>query len=87
MSEENVAIVREGFERFAATAEIAPDLATDDFVWDMSNFHGWPEQPVYAELNHDPVTAARIRRIQALKRHTRATPTPRTPAGCDAGSR
>jgi ketosteroid isomerase-like protein len=47
MSEENVAIVREGFERFAATGEIAPDLATDDFVWDMSNFHGWPEQQVY----------------------------------------
>jgi C4-dicarboxylate-binding protein DctP len=40
------------------------------------------EQPMYAELNHDPVTAARIRRIQALKRHTRATPPPRTPAGC-----
>ena len=47
MSEENVAIVREGFERFAATGQIAPDLATDDFVWDMSNFHGWPEQQVY----------------------------------------
>jgi ketosteroid isomerase-like protein len=47
MSEENVAIVREGFERFVATGELAPDLATDDFVWDMSNFHGWPEQQVY----------------------------------------
>jgi ketosteroid isomerase-like protein len=23
------------------------DLATADFVWDMSNFHGWPEQQVY----------------------------------------
>jgi ketosteroid isomerase-like protein len=47
MSEENLAIVREGFERFVATGELAPDLATDDFVWDMSNFHGWPEQQVY----------------------------------------
>jgi ketosteroid isomerase-like protein len=47
MSEENLAIVREGFERFTASREFAPDLATDDFVWDMSNFHGWPEQQVY----------------------------------------
>ncbi len=30
-----------------ATGELAPDLATDDFAWDMSNFHGWPEQQVY----------------------------------------
>ncbi len=47
MSEENVELVREGYERFVATREVAPDLATDDFVWDMSNFHGWPEQQVY----------------------------------------
>jgi ketosteroid isomerase-like protein len=47
MSQENVEIVREGFERFATKGELAPDLATDDFVWDMSNFHGWPEQQVY----------------------------------------
>ena len=47
MSEENVVIVREGFKRFLAAREFAPDLATDDFVWDMSNFHGWPEQQVY----------------------------------------
>lgn len=47
MSQENVEIVREGYERFAATGEFVADLATDDFVWDMSNFHGWPEQQVY----------------------------------------
>ncbi len=47
MSVENLAIVREGFERFVTEGELAPDLATDDFVWDMSNFHGWPEQQVY----------------------------------------
>jgi ketosteroid isomerase-like protein len=47
MSEENVEIVREGYERFAATGEFVVGLATDDFVWDMSNFHGWPEQQVY----------------------------------------
>src|SRR5262249_36037449 len=47
MSEENIEIVREGYERFAATGEPAADLATDDFVWDMSNFHDWPERQVY----------------------------------------
>jgi ketosteroid isomerase-like protein len=47
MSEENVEIVREGYERFVATGELAADLVTDDFVWDMSNFHGWPEQQIY----------------------------------------
>jgi ketosteroid isomerase-like protein len=47
MSQENVEIVREGYERFAATGEFVGDLATDDFAWDMSNFHGWPEQRVY----------------------------------------
>jgi ketosteroid isomerase-like protein len=47
MSQENVEIVREGYERFVATGELVADLATDDFVWDMSHFHGWPEQQLY----------------------------------------
>lgn len=47
MSEENVDLVRRGYELFAATGELADDIATPDFVWDMSNFHGWPEQQVY----------------------------------------
>jgi len=47
MSQENVKIVREGFDRFAATGEFAAELSTDDFIWDVSNFHGWPEQQVY----------------------------------------
>ena len=47
MSQENVEIVRAGYERFAATGEFVADLVTDDFVWDMSNYHGWPEQQVY----------------------------------------
>ena len=29
------------------TGEFVADLGTDDFVWDMSNYHGWPEQQVY----------------------------------------
>jgi ketosteroid isomerase-like protein len=45
MSEENVEIVRSAYERFATTGDVAE--ITPDFVWDMSNFHGWPEQRVY----------------------------------------
>ena len=51
MSQENVEIIRVGYERFAATGEFVADLATDDFVWDMSNFHGWPEQQVYEGID------------------------------------
>jgi ketosteroid isomerase-like protein len=47
VSQENVDIVRKGYERFLVTREFVADLSTDDFVWDMSNFHGWPEQQVY----------------------------------------
>ena len=44
MSQENVEIVRHGYERFAATGETRghPDL-----VWDVSNL-GWPDQQVYS---------------------------------------
>jgi ketosteroid isomerase-like protein len=48
MSQENVEIVRSGYERYRATGEFADQIVTEDFVWDMSNFHGWPEQQVYA---------------------------------------
>jgi ketosteroid isomerase-like protein len=47
MSEENVEIVRRGLERFLESGEFVAELATDDFTWDMSNYHGWPEQQVY----------------------------------------
>ena len=47
MSAENVELVREGYERFRATGDVAEEFSTDDFAWDMSNFHGWPEQQVY----------------------------------------
>jgi ketosteroid isomerase-like protein len=48
MSQENVEIVRSGYERYRTTGELADEIVTEDFVWDMSNFHGWPEQQVYA---------------------------------------
>ncbi len=47
MSQTNVEIVRSAYEQFAATGQFVADTATRDFAWDMSNFHGWPEQQVY----------------------------------------
>jgi ketosteroid isomerase-like protein len=47
MSQKSVESVGDGYERFAASGEFVGDVVTDDFVWDMSNFHGWPEQQVY----------------------------------------
>ncbi len=51
MSRENVEIVRFGYERFAATGEPDPDISSPEFVWDMSNFHGWVEQQTYAGVD------------------------------------
>jgi ketosteroid isomerase-like protein len=47
MSQENVEIVRRSYEQFVATGRFVRELASPDFVWDMSNFHGWPEQQAY----------------------------------------
>jgi ketosteroid isomerase-like protein len=47
MSHENVEIVRTGYQRYLATGQFTDEIVTADFVWDMSNFHDWPEQQVY----------------------------------------
>ncbi len=47
MSQENVEIVRRGFEQFMATGRFAAEEVAPDFAWDMSNFQGWPEHQVY----------------------------------------
>ena len=47
MSQENVEIVRRGYEYFAATGEVRAEGTAPDFVWDMSKFRGWPEQQTY----------------------------------------
>jgi ketosteroid isomerase-like protein len=47
VTQENVEIVRGAYERFRTTGRFDAEIATPDFVWDMSNFHGWPEQQVY----------------------------------------
>ena len=43
MSQENVEIIRRGYEQFEATGEIR---AHPDLVWDVSNL-GWPDQQIY----------------------------------------
>jgi ketosteroid isomerase-like protein len=42
-----VELVRHAYERFRRRKTFAAELAAPDFAWDMSNFHGWPEQQVY----------------------------------------
>ena len=44
MSQENVEVIRRGYEHWAATGEV---LAGTDLVWDVSNL-GWPEQQIYS---------------------------------------
>ncbi|MFL5823414.1 MAG: nuclear transport factor 2 family protein [Solirubrobacteraceae bacterium] len=44
---ENVEIVRAGFEHFISTGDLQDDIMTPDFVWDMSQFEGWPEESIY----------------------------------------
>jgi hypothetical protein len=46
MSQENVEIVRRGYEQFQTRGQFLAEIATPDFVWDMSGFRGWPEQQV-----------------------------------------
>jgi len=50
VSQQNVEIVRRGFEYFRATGDFLDDVFAADFVWDMSKFLGWPEQQVYEGL-------------------------------------
>ena len=47
MSQENVELVRRGYEQFAITGQFFAEIATPEFVSDMSHFHGWPEREVY----------------------------------------
>ena len=47
MSQENVESIRHAYELFTATKRFVSEIAAPDFVWDMSNFHDWPEQQLY----------------------------------------
>jgi ketosteroid isomerase-like protein len=48
LSAANVDLVRSGYEHFQRTGEPASHDWSPDFVWDMSTFQGWPEDPEYA---------------------------------------
>src|SRR6476620_3701346 len=50
MSAEYVELIRQGYEEFAEGSPLREDAATSDFVWDMSKFSGWMEQPLYAGI-------------------------------------
>jgi ketosteroid isomerase-like protein len=39
--------VRTGIEQLRQTGELELGDVTDDFVWDLSTYSGWPEQPEY----------------------------------------
>ena len=43
LSLQDVEEIRRSYELFADTGRFEADAATDDFVWDMSRFTGWPE--------------------------------------------
>jgi ketosteroid isomerase-like protein len=47
MSAENMETLEEGYAWFSKHGRFPGHLATPDFTWDMSHFHGWPEQQVY----------------------------------------
>ncbi|HTR19815.1 MAG TPA: nuclear transport factor 2 family protein [Gemmatimonadales bacterium] len=47
VSQENVEVVRRGFEHFRATGGPLPEILAPEFVWDMSTFRGWPEKQTY----------------------------------------
>jgi ketosteroid isomerase-like protein len=47
VSQENVDTVMRGFEHFVAAGEPLTEILAPEFVWDMSTFAGWPEQPLY----------------------------------------
>jgi uncharacterized protein len=47
LSDANLELVRRAYEQFRAKGRFVAEFVAPDFVWDMSNFHGWPEQQVY----------------------------------------
>jgi ketosteroid isomerase-like protein len=51
MSQQNVEIVRHGYERFIASGEMVEELMDPEFIWDMSTFRGWPERKTYAGVD------------------------------------
>ena len=46
MSQENVEVVKQGLDEFVATGQFSDQIAAD-FIWDVSAFRGWPDQPLF----------------------------------------
>ena len=44
---ENLELLRRNLKGFRETGELQAQRFSDDFVWDMSQFRGWPERPTY----------------------------------------
>jgi ketosteroid isomerase-like protein len=51
MSEENVDILRRVLAFYETTGEHLTESYASDFVWDMSNYRGWPEQAIYEGID------------------------------------
>jgi ketosteroid isomerase-like protein len=47
MSQENVEIVRRGYEHWKRTGDVLGENFHPDYVLDMSNFRGWPDRQTY----------------------------------------
>lgn len=47
----NIDVVRRGYAHFAARGELLVEILDPEFVWDMSQFHGWTEQSHYHGLD------------------------------------
>ncbi len=43
----NIEIARRGYEHAVATGDVLEEIIAADFVWDMSKFAGWLEEPLY----------------------------------------
>ena len=43
----NAELVRRSYAAFIDRGEVNPARFTDDFIWDMSTFTGWPEKQHY----------------------------------------
>ncbi len=50
MSQENLAIIARAYEHFRDTGEFEEERFHPDFVWDLSNYTGWPEQQTYTGI-------------------------------------
>jgi ketosteroid isomerase-like protein len=51
MPQENVEIVRRGYQHFISQGEFLEELVDPRLVWDMSTFRGWPERQIYEGLD------------------------------------